>query len=123
MRNKSSHRVVRVDCRSPKGRRAARRGSLVRSGALYYVDGRNNTFDCVRTLDGVADDLYCEFDDDERFVEFYDHRADPWQLHNLAHRDERGDSPADVTIRRRRDRLRQLLVAQLVQVQVGGTSF
>ena len=111
VRNKSSHRVVRVDCRSPKGRRAARRGSLVRSGALYYVDGRNNTFDCVRTLDGVADDLYCEFDDDERFVEFYDHRADPWQLRNLAHRDERGASAADATIRRRQHRLRQLLVA------------
>ena len=101
---------------------------MVRSGALYYVDGRNNTFDCVRTLDGdVADDLYCEFDDEERFVEFYDHRADPWQLHNLAHRDERGGSAADATIRRRRDRLRQLLVAnmpaQLVQVQVGSASF
>ena len=94
-------RVVRVDCNSFDGRRAVRRGHLLRSGALYYVDSANNTFDCVRTLDRGADDLYCEFDDDERFVEYYDHRVDPWQLHNLAH-GRRSEGGVEATLRRRR---------------------
>ena len=56
----------------------------------HTIDGANNTFNCVRTIPpagsagatGVADSLYCEFDDDEDFVEFYEHDQDPWQLHN-----------------------------------------
>jgi hypothetical protein len=39
---------------------------------------------CVRTLGGGANSLYCEFVDNENFIEYYDHKADPWQLKNLA---------------------------------------
>ena len=106
-------RVVRVDCNTFDGRRAVRRGHLLRSGALYYVDSANNTFDCVRTLDRGADDLYCEFDDDERFVEYYDHRADPWQLHNLAHGRRSEEHAVEATLRRRRQRLRELRSQEL----------
>ena len=28
--------------------------------------------------------MYCEFDDDEHFLEFYEHGSDPWQLDNCA---------------------------------------
>ena len=65
----------------------------------HLIDGYNNTYTCVRTLakasrpDGNGGDegsagspnsLYCEFADDEHFIEYYDHTADPWQLKNLA---------------------------------------
>ena len=33
---------------------------------------------------GGADEMYCEFDDDEHFLEFYEHGSDPWQLDNCA---------------------------------------
>ena len=33
---------------------------------------------------GGADEMYCEFDDDEHFLEYYEHGSDPWQLDNCA---------------------------------------
>ena len=30
------------------------------------------------------DSIYCEFNDDEHFVEYYDLTKDPWQLNNAA---------------------------------------
>ena len=48
------------------------------------IDGFNNTFKCVRTLTEGEDSQYCEFEDNEHFVEYYDHATDPWQLTNLA---------------------------------------
>ena len=38
----------------------------------------------MRTLGGGADEMYCAFDDDESFIEYYEHGADPWQLDNCA---------------------------------------
>jgi hypothetical protein len=37
----------------------------------------------VATLE-KKDSIYCIFEDDENFVEYYDHLRDPWQLHNRA---------------------------------------
>ena len=71
-------------------------------------EGWNNTYNCVRTKipghrqwslsrgnthgnstmsssDSIVwsrDSIYCRFDDDEHFVEYYDLEVDPWQLHN-----------------------------------------
>jgi hypothetical protein len=65
-------------------------------GQAYIGDSFNNTYHCVRTLttginqpSSVAtlekkDSIYCIFEDDENFVEYYDHLRDPWQLHNRA---------------------------------------
>lgn len=49
-------------------------------------DGKNNTYSCVRTLtqDGGPNTMYCEFNDPEQFVEFYNLDTDPYNLHNLA---------------------------------------
>lgn len=52
-------------------------------------DGKNNTYACLRTLtsSGVAGEnntIYCEFSDNENFIEYYDLDADPYNLHNLA---------------------------------------
>ena len=52
-------------------------------------DGRNNTYKCIRTLyehttDIFNNTIYCEFDDAEKFVEFYNLDNDPYNLHNLA---------------------------------------
>lgn len=60
----------------------------------HLIDGYNNTFQCVRTLDPAhkIDSTYCQFKDDEHFVEYYDHVTDPWQLKNLAY--EKPDLPA-----------------------------
>ena len=45
-------------------------------------DAFNNTYHCVRSM--VPSEIYCAFDDDEDFVEYYDLEKDPWQLHNTA---------------------------------------
>ncbi|XP_029025052.1 glucosamine (N-acetyl)-6-sulfatase (Sanfilippo disease IIID), b [Betta splendens] len=46
-------------------------------------DAFNNTYACVRTLDGAANLQYCEFADTESFVEVYNMTADPHQLENI----------------------------------------
>jgi len=54
------------------------------------ADAANNTFHCVRSMKSpgyaVGNTIYCRFDDDENFVEFYNLTADKWQLHNTANR-------------------------------------
>lgn len=42
----------------------------------------NNTYHCVRTLKQGKNTMYCRFQDDESFVEYYDLTLDPWQLEN-----------------------------------------
>eukprot|EP00750_Incisomonas_marina_P030939 INCI7682.5.p2 GENE.INCI7682.5~~INCI7682.5.p2 ORF type:complete len:208 (-),score=38.67 INCI7682.5:857-1480(-) len=46
-------------------------------------DGKNNTYACVRTLSNTTNTMYCEFNDPEHFVEYYDLAADPYNLNNL----------------------------------------
>jgi hypothetical protein len=61
-------------------------------------DGKNNTYSCVRFLDTRGNEvgtgagtgtgtgrneMYCEFNDPEHYVEYYDLNADPYNLHNL----------------------------------------
>lgn len=45
-------------------------------------DSYNNTYNCVYELDSSVHSIYCKFQDDENFVEYYDLRADPWQTRN-----------------------------------------
>ena len=45
-------------------------------------DATNNSYHCVRSM--APSEIYCAFDDDEDFVEYYDLETDPWQLHNTA---------------------------------------
>ncbi|XP_019624453.1 PREDICTED: N-acetylglucosamine-6-sulfatase-like [Branchiostoma belcheri] len=45
-------------------------------------DSYNNTYSCVRTLSSRADLMYCEFQDNENFKEFYNLEKDPHQLNN-----------------------------------------
>ena len=45
-----------------------------------FVDAKNNTYNCVRSMS--PNFMYCQFMDDEHFVEYYDLEKDPWQLHN-----------------------------------------
>uniref|UniRef100_A0AAR2LTN5 N-acetylglucosamine-6-sulfatase n=1 Tax=Pygocentrus nattereri TaxID=42514 RepID=A0AAR2LTN5_PYGNA len=47
-------------------------------------DSYNNTYACVRTLSQTANLQYCEFDDNEVFVEVYNLTGDPFQLTNIA---------------------------------------
>ncbi|KAK7891837.1 hypothetical protein WMY93_023800 [Mugilogobius chulae] len=47
-------------------------------------DSYNNTYACVRTVAPSANLQYCEFDDNEVFVEVYNMTADPFQLTNVA---------------------------------------
>uniref|UniRef100_A0A7N6B1N0 N-acetylglucosamine-6-sulfatase n=1 Tax=Anabas testudineus TaxID=64144 RepID=A0A7N6B1N0_ANATE len=47
-------------------------------------DSYNNTYACVRTISPSANLQYCEFDDNEVFVEVYNVTADPYQLTNIA---------------------------------------
>ena len=51
---------------------------------FHCIDGINNTYTCVRTIDAdTKDSLYCEFVDSEGFIEFYNHTVDEHQLVNL----------------------------------------
>ena len=71
--------------------------------ADHPPDSLNNTYNCIRTIavnvsseivipsvvsttigSTGANTLYCQFEDDKSFVEFYDLSMDPWQLHNRA---------------------------------------
>lgn len=52
-------------------------------------DTTNNTYHCVRTIVMTANDdkykvndIFCRFQDDDNFVEYYDMKNDEWQLHN-----------------------------------------
>jgi len=45
-------------------------------------DSWNNTYHCVRTITQQVNNIYCQFEDDEKFVEYYDLNVDPWQLSN-----------------------------------------
>lgn len=47
-------------------------------------DAYNNTYACVRTMSALWNLQYCEFDDQEVFVEVYNLTADPDQLTNIA---------------------------------------
>ncbi|XP_062862609.1 N-acetylglucosamine-6-sulfatase [Trichomycterus rosablanca] len=47
-------------------------------------DAYNNTYACVRTVSKTENLQYCEFDDNEVFVEVYNLTADPFQLTNIA---------------------------------------
>jgi N-acetylglucosamine-6-sulfatase len=63
-------------------------------GDLWWMpDAWNNTYHCVRTilekdesndssLSEEEDSIYCIFDDDEHFVEYYDLKDNPYQLNN-----------------------------------------
>ncbi|XP_075963576.1 glucosamine (N-acetyl)-6-sulfatase (Sanfilippo disease IIID), b [Anarhichas minor] len=46
-------------------------------------DAYNNTYACVRTLNGKNNLQYCEFADSESFVEVYNLTSDPHQLENI----------------------------------------
>merc|ERR1711971_68181 len=47
-------------------------------------DSLNQTYSCMRTMAELKNTMYCEFDDDEHFVEYFDLSTDPWQLKNKA---------------------------------------
>jgi N-acetylglucosamine-6-sulfatase len=53
-----------------------------RPDIVHGGDSWNNTYHCVRTLSSEENSIYCEFLDDENFVEFYDMNDDQWQLTN-----------------------------------------
>ena len=46
-------------------------------------DVANNTYYCVRTIDATENSIFCQFDDDEGFIEAYDLNEDPYQLNNI----------------------------------------
>lgn len=48
-------------------------------------DSRNNTYRCLRIINDFLNVLYCNFLDEEEFVEVYDLTNDPYQLVNLAY--------------------------------------
>jgi len=47
-------------------------------------DTFNNTYTCMRSFSAVEDSMFCKFEDNESFEEFYDLTEDPYQLDNLA---------------------------------------
>jgi len=47
-------------------------------------DTRNNTYTCLRSFNNEAGpSMFCQFEDDENFEEFYNLESDPFQLENL----------------------------------------
>lgn len=59
-------------------------------------DASNNTYHCVRQLvtpqtTQTLTRLYCEFVDDEKYVELYEMKGDPWQMDNIAYSNKTAD--------------------------------
>ena len=79
-------------------------------------DGRNNTFNCIRTISMEQNDIFCQFEDDVNFVEYYDLNSDPFQLYNLA---QNMDQSA---IREHADKLQNLLNCSGENCQATSTS-
>lgn len=46
-------------------------------------DSKNNTYNCVRSKSDSEDTIFCRFEDDVDFVEFYNLAQDRLQLYNL----------------------------------------
>ena len=46
-------------------------------------DTKNNTYRCMRYIDDEENKVVCRFQDDEKFVEYYDLNKDPYQLNNI----------------------------------------
>uniref|UniRef100_A0A182T8A8 Sulfatase N-terminal domain-containing protein n=1 Tax=Anopheles maculatus TaxID=74869 RepID=A0A182T8A8_9DIPT len=53
--------------------------------ACHCQDAWNNTFNCVRHLAQDLNFVYCEFKDDQNFVEAYDIANDLYQMDNIAY--------------------------------------
>ena len=53
--------------------------------ACKCQDAANNSYSCFRSVSAVEDSIYCQFNDAEDFVEYYDLRRDPYQLTNKAY--------------------------------------
>ncbi|XP_053662934.1 N-acetylglucosamine-6-sulfatase-like [Anopheles marshallii] len=53
--------------------------------ACHCQDAWNNTFNCVRHLAEDLNFIYCEFKDDEHFVEAYDITKDMYQMNNIGY--------------------------------------
>ncbi len=51
---------------------------------FHEIDSFNNTYHCIRSIavGNHTDFTYCEFEDDQQFIEYFDNYEDPWQLHN-----------------------------------------
>jgi len=47
-------------------------------------DTKNNTYTCLRRIESDRNTMFCSFEDDENFEEYYDLDIDPYQLDNLA---------------------------------------
>ncbi len=56
-------------------------------GVFYGTDSFNNTYNCIRSIvsssKNTTDFVYCRFEDNENFGEYYDLTEDPWQLQNM----------------------------------------
>jgi len=50
----------------------------------WCIDSGNNTYGCLRSINSYSNNLYCEFQDDVGFREYYDLRRDPYEQFNIA---------------------------------------
>lgn len=57
--------------------------NCVQSNWCKCEDARNNTYACVRTVSATTDFKFCQFYDTENFIEAYNLRSDPYELHNI----------------------------------------
>ena len=53
-----------------------------KNGFSFPIDSRNNTYDCIRTWSKSENSIFCVFELEQNFVEYYDLTIDPWQLNN-----------------------------------------
>jgi len=59
---------------------------------IVLQDSKNSTYNCLRTIvDQGENSLFCQFEDEVNFEEFYDLATDPDQLYNEVPSKERRD--------------------------------
>lgn len=74
--------------------------------ACKCQDAANNTFSCIRRVSPNFNNIFCIFEDDQRFIEAYDMNIDEYQMANIGYTMEKG-------LRHRfRKRLKRMAVCQ-----------
>ncbi|XP_018405495.1 PREDICTED: N-acetylglucosamine-6-sulfatase-like [Cyphomyrmex costatus] len=82
--------------------------------ACKCQDAVNNTFSCIRRVSSRFNNIFCVFEDDQRFIEAYDMNIDEYQMTNIGYTMKKG-------LRHRfRKRLKRMVVCRDEQCVLTG---
>ncbi|XP_077256350.1 N-acetylglucosamine-6-sulfatase [Temnothorax americanus] len=124
-RNLSGDRTVLIEYRGERSNKPSSSGCpsdsdlnvtlCAKEMACKCQDVANNTFSCIRRVSSNFNNIFCIFEDDQRFVEAYDMNVDEYQMANIGYTMKKG-------LRHRfRKRLKKMVVCQDAQCVFTGS--